>query len=192
MRADEVTAEHWETVVANTGLIWLHVNRLKGASEDEREEAYQDGLFGLLRAAQKFDPQLGWRFSTYANAWIRRAIQRGREIRLGINYRRAVRDRDHFERPLALDVPVTEDGATLGELLEVPEPDIDDQLTHDSIVEHLRRHCRDDLDHALVDEIDMGGDRFARRVALERGFAPQTGRDRMLRLRRLAAPLLTG
>jgi len=36
----------------------------------------QEGSFGLLRAAEKFDYQLGFKFSTYATWWIRQAINR--------------------------------------------------------------------------------------------------------------------
>src|SRR4051812_31699149 len=37
----------------------------------------QEAMFGLIRAAEKFDWRRGYKFSTYATLWIRQAIQRG-------------------------------------------------------------------------------------------------------------------
>lgn len=37
----------------------------------------QEGNIGLDRAARKFDPERGLKFSTYATLWIRQAIRRG-------------------------------------------------------------------------------------------------------------------
>ena len=43
----------------------------------ELADLIQDGNLGLLRAIDRFDPGLGYKFSTYATWWIRQAITRG-------------------------------------------------------------------------------------------------------------------
>ena len=69
-------------IAARNELVERHTRFLLRAASRYRkygrslEELFQAGSLGMMRAAEKFDPALGFRFTTYADFWVRQSIQR--------------------------------------------------------------------------------------------------------------------
>jgi RNA polymerase sigma factor (sigma-70 family) len=65
-----------ELIENNLGLILRVANKFNPTGI-EQEDLVNEGVFGMIRAIEKFDAAMGFKFSTYATIWIRQAVTRG-------------------------------------------------------------------------------------------------------------------
>jgi RNA polymerase sigma factor (sigma-70 family) len=127
-------------VASNLRLVALVVDRYRLPAAIALEDALQAGTVGLIRAAEKFDPARGYRFTTYSYLWIRQGIacevdKMASGIRLPANVGAAMRgtrngqaSADQLEAAapvwrglLSLDAPVPgadDEARTLSDLIE--------------------------------------------------------------------------
>ncbi len=72
-QGDPTARDH--LILANTRLVSSIAQGYRGRGLD-LEDLYQEGMLGLIKAVEKFDPTRGYKFSTYATWWIRQAMLR--------------------------------------------------------------------------------------------------------------------
>jgi RNA polymerase primary sigma factor len=142
-----------QLVNSNLRLVIANARKYQG-HELPLLDLIQEGILGLIRAAEKFDWRKGYKFSTYATFWIRQAIQRAldnraRTIRIPVHLGQRERKIARAERELSARLGREPTDQELAEAAEITLTELGETRSASRVVTSLDRPVGEEEETSL-------------------------------------------